>query len=191
MKSSTIGVWILVVILAIGIGFFAGRMMAEVPHYVQDGPGQAHQSKAVSSFVECKEAGYPITESYPRGCRDSKGTLYTEDVGNVMELQDEISIESPHPNEHISSPLTVKGEARAWYFEATFSMRLENEDGEVIAEGYVEAQDDWMVDAFVPYKGDLTFDPQRPGSTGTLYLEKANPSGLPENDTTLHIPVMF
>ena len=33
---------------------------------------------AVKNFQECIAAGYQVMESYPRQCRDSAGTTYTE-----------------------------------------------------------------------------------------------------------------
>lgn len=37
---------------------------------------------AVSSFAECKAAGYAIMESFPPMCRDGAGTLHVEKISN-------------------------------------------------------------------------------------------------------------
>ncbi len=37
-------------------------------------------TKFVYNFEECKDAGYPVMESYPRQCRGPDGTVYTEKV---------------------------------------------------------------------------------------------------------------
>jgi putative hemolysin len=49
-----------------------------------------------------------------------------------------IKVSSPLPNETISSPFTVKGEARV--FESQFNWRLKSGDGSVLAEGMGTAQ---------------------------------------------------
>lgn len=126
--------------------------------------------------------------------------------------KDLIRLESPRPQETISSPLVVRGEARGnWYFEATFPLVLVDWDGRIIAEGFAEAQDDpengsadgagWMTEEYVPFEGELTFEqPYEPNETGevpdfmkngSLILRKANASGLPEHDDALEIQVRF
>jgi spore germination protein GerM len=55
---------------------------------------------------------------------------------------------------------------------------------------YAQAQGDWMTTNFVPFSSTLTFStPTTP--TGILVLQKDNPSGLPENDAEIRIPVRF
>ncbi len=94
-------------------------------------------------------------------------------------------------NGRLRSPLLIVGEARLWYFEATFPIRLLNEAGREIAVGYASADGEWMTEDWVPFTAELTFSPQPLGSRGTLVLEKDNPSGLPENDDRVEIPVKF
>jgi hypothetical protein len=50
-----------------------------------------NQNTSVSSFEECEEAGYPITESYPRQCRTLDGRLFVEEIGPVAEVWGSIS----------------------------------------------------------------------------------------------------
>lgn len=102
-----------------------------------------------------------------------------------------IVVESIKQGGKISSPLTLEGTARGWYFEASFPVEIQNASGTVIAQGPAQAQSDWMVDAFVPFKITLTFPAQPAGSVGKVVLRKDNPSGLPENDQSLEIPVTF
>lgn len=107
--------------------------------------------------------------------------------------EDLIVVENPGPGTTITSPLTVTGQARgAWYFEATFPLVLTDWDGRIIAEGYAEAQSDWMTEGFVPFEGTLTFTPDTGVSNrGTVILQKANASGLPEHDAAVELPVEF
>jgi hypothetical protein len=145
----------------------------------------------VTTFDECKAAGNPILESYPPQCRTSDGKSFTQDVGNEMVLMDSITIAEPRPNAVISSPLTISGKARGtWFFEASFPILLEDEQGREIARGVATAQGEWMTEEFVIYTAELTF--AKPDSTkGTLVLKKDNPSGMPENDNALRVPVIF
>jgi hypothetical protein len=149
--------------------------------------------KEVASFAECVEAGYPVMESYPRQCRDSVGNSFTENIGNALDKQNLIRVTNITPNQKIVSPLTITGEARGyWYFEASFPVRLEDANGNDVplTPSYAMAQGEWMTEDFVPFSSTHTFS--APGTpTGTLILQKDNPSGLPENDDFLEIPVNF
>ena len=147
----------------------------------------------VNDFNSCVKAGNPIMESYPRQCRDSQSKeTFTEDVGNVLAVIDLIQLSTPLPNEEVSSPLVIKGQARGnWFFEASFPVVLVNWDGLIIAEGYATAQDDWMTEEFVPFEATLEFIKPDYSNRGALILQKDNPSGLPENDNALEVPILF
>jgi len=95
------------------------------------------------------------------------------------------------PGDTVTSPLTVTGEARGtWYFEASFPVRLLDGNGNEIAVEPAQAQEDWMTEDFVPFEVTLVFtQPSTP--TGTLVLEKDNPSGLPEHADQITMPVSF
>ena len=105
---------------------------------------------------------------------------------------DLIYVEAPKPDTIVKSPLVVRGEARGnWYFEASFPVRLLDSEGKEIAVGIAQAQGDWMTTEFVPFETKLIFITPTSGQLGTLLLQKDNPSGLPENDDELRIPVRF
>lgn len=104
---------------------------------------------------------------------------------------DLIEIWSPTPNMTVSSPLTVEGQARGtWYFEASFPVRLLDADGTVLGTAVAQAQSDWMTTEYVPFTATVIFTAPK-GETGTIVLQKDNPSGLPENDNELRIPIQF
>ncbi|OGJ59137.1 hypothetical protein A2635_04210 [Candidatus Peribacteria bacterium RIFCSPHIGHO2_01_FULL_51_9] len=103
-----------------------------------------------------------------------------------------ITVTSPLPGDRITSPLTIKGQARGtWYFEATFPVVLTDWDGLIIAQGYAQAEGEWMTEDFVPFSATLTFEKPAYGERGTLVLQKDNPSGLPEHDDAVEIPIRF
>jgi len=161
------------------------------------------QEPIVTNFEECVSAGNPVMparpssdaggESYPRQCR-AGGETFTEFIGNELEKTDLIRINNPRPNQTVSSPLIITGEARgSWYFEASFPVILTNWDGLIIAQGVAQAKSDWMTTDFVPFEATLTFivDKDTYSNRGSLILKKDNPSGLPENDDALEIPVVI
>lgn len=143
-----------------------------------------------SSFEECAQY-YEVMESYPEQCSTPDGATYVRDIGNELEKIDLIRVASPRPGETIESPLTIEGEARGyWFFEASAPVVLTNWDGLIIAEGYVTADGGWMTEDFVPFSGELTFEADTSVSErGTLILQKANASGLPEHDDALEFPI--
>ena len=113
---------------------------------------------------------------------------------NELDKSNLIRLNNPRPNQVIQSPLTIKGEARGmWFFEASFPVVLTNWDGLIIAEGIATAQGEWMTTEFVPFVATLKFvvDKNAYSNRGFLILRKDNPSGRPEHDDALEIPIMF
>ncbi len=113
---------------------------------------------------------------------------------NELEKSALIRISTPRPNQTISSPLVITGEARGnWYFEASFPVVLVDWDGRIIAQGIAQAKSDWMTTDFVPFEATLTFtvDKNAYSNKGSLILKKDNPSGLPQNDDALEIPIVY
>lgn len=145
---------------------------------------------SVTNFEECFNLGYPILETYPRQCKAPNGT-FTEDIGNALEKQNFIRVSKPQPNEIIKSPLEITGEARGyWFFEASFPIKLRDENGNELGVAIAQAKSDWMTEDFVPF--EATFEFQKPATNrGVLILEKDNPSGLSEHADELRIPVRF
>lgn len=105
---------------------------------------------------------------------------------------DSLKITSPAAGAVVVQPLIVMGEAKgSWYFEASFPVRLVDEQGNELARAVAEAQGDWMTEAFVRFQATFTsFDPGS-ATAGKLIFEKDNPSGLPENAESFEMPVQF
>jgi hypothetical protein len=90
----------------------------------------------------------------------------------------------------ISSPLVVEGEARGtWFFEASFPIKITDEQGNILGTSFVQAQSDWMTENFVPFKGEINFV-SNTEQKGFLILMRDNPSGLPQGDKEIKIPVV-
>lgn len=105
-----------------------------------------------------------------------------------------ISVETPLRGEKITSPLTVRGEARGyWFFEGSFPIIVVDWDGRIIGEGFATAEGEWMTESFVPFSGTITFSvpTDTPYLRGAIIFKKDNPSDLPEHDDALEVPVIF
>jgi len=108
------------------------------------------------------------------------------DDGSLIDIR----VDVPSDGDVVKSPLIVKGEAKGvWFFEGVFPVELLNSDGEVIARSQAHANGDWMTDEDVKFEAELDFLPET--TDGELILRKDNPSGLPENDAQVRIPVKF
>ena len=109
----------------------------------------------------------------------------------VGTTSDVIRITAPTANTVITSPLAVTGEARGiWYFEASFPVELLDANRNQVAIVPAQAQGEWMTENFVPFMTTLSFTPPA-SDTGFLVLKKDNPSGLPEHEASVEIPVRF
>lgn len=107
---------------------------------------------------------------------------------------DLIVVEYPKPGESVdtSKPVVISGKARGqWYFEASFPLSIQNASGATLAEGYGQAEGEWMTTEFVPFTATLNLPAQPTGSTGSIVLKKDNPSGDAERDDSIIIPVVF
>lgn len=105
-----------------------------------------------------------------------------------------ISIDSPVSGETVASPITVSGEARGyWFFEATASLMVTDWDGRIIGESFITADGDWMTEDFVPFSGTVEYSLPTDvySASGTIIFQKANPSGLPENDDAREVSVIL
>lgn len=153
----------------------------------------------VNSYAECVAAGYPVLETYPEQCRTPDGRTFVNPdatpIGPTGEFTSEggttITLDG-WTDAPAASPLMITGEVPgSWSFEASFSVRLTDEEGNVLVEAPAQLEGDWMTDEMVPFSVTLTFDPPASGTAGFLVLVKANASGLPENDDSVSIPIVF
>lgn len=181
MPRQTI-VAILATLLILGLAAWA--------YSIYEKNGEDGNLPMVSSFGECVAAGYPVMESYPRQCR-ANGVTYVEDIGNQQDENDVIRVMTPRANTSVASPLHIEGEARGnWFFEAQFPVNLLDDQGRLLATGIARTRDNWQTEDFVPFELDLEFT-MPTAERGTLVFKRANPSGLPENDAELVVPVFF
>jgi len=110
----------------------------------------------------------------------------------------DIQMTSPAVGVVITSPLALSGQALGtWYFEASAPVEIRDWQGNTIAQSFVTAQGDWMTESFVPFTGDITFvSPYTQGDPvawkqGSIVFKKDNPSGEPQFDDEIIIPIQF
>ena len=145
----------------------------------------------ITNFDECIEAGNPAMESYPRQCMTSDGEAFVEDIGDAIDKINLIRVDSILPNETISSPLEITGEARGfWFFEGDFPIKLIDSNGNLLGTAIAQAKTDWMTEEFVQFEATLIFDSLET-KNGDLFFVKDNPSDISEYDDELRIPVKF
>lgn len=103
-----------------------------------------------------------------------------------------IQVDEPDPNDIVSSPLTVSGQATGtWFFEDSAPVYVYNSAGTRVGQGTISTvSGNWMTTSSVAFTGTITFS--NPGTaTGTVVFERSNPSGLPQNAASTTVPVRF
>lgn len=121
---------------------------------------------------------------------------YQWDKENVTDIDpadfaDQIVVDEPDPQEVVSFPLTVRGEARGfWFFEATAPVYVVDASGIIVGTGFITAEGDWMTEDLVPFSGTVRLTrAQDARGALTLVFERHNASGLPEHEASVKIPI--
>lgn len=102
--------------------------------------------------------------------------------------RDMITLDLIKPGATVLPTFTVTGQARGtWYFEASFPAEVLDKDGNQLVIAPAQAQGEWMTEDFVPFSVELSVG--KYSGPAVLVLRKDNPSGLPENDASVSIPI--
>lgn len=102
-----------------------------------------------------------------------------------------IQVSLPQANQVVSSPLVIEGKARGgWFFEGSFPLKIVGANGALVTSTYATAQGEWMTSDFVAFRSVVRFVVNTT-TPATLILAKDNPSGLPENDDSVSIPIVL
>ena len=100
-----------------------------------------------------------------------------------------VKITSPLAGATVGKTFTVKGEARGqWYFEASFPVQVRDPNNDLVGSGIAQAEGEWMTTEFVPFSANVIVTNY--SGPATLVLLKDNPSGLPENEDAVSIPII-
>lgn len=122
---------------------------------------------------------------------NSENTSGTNEKKEMAKVEDSLQVWKPLPGTKIASPLEVTGKARGfWYFEGSFVITLVDKNNREITTGIAKAQDSWMTEDWVEFSASLQFEAPQ-SKEGFLIFEKANPSGKPEFDGSLKVPITF
>lgn len=103
-----------------------------------------------------------------------------------------IKVTNIKEGQNIYSPLFIEGRARGyWYFEASFPIELVDLEGNILGSTIAHAQADWMTTEFVDFIAYMEFNKPQNSNKAILVLNKDNPSGNPEMDQAIFIPVII
>lgn len=123
----------------------------------------------------------------PIACKMPDGRTFEEEES----AQPDVVLDTPKYGDLVKSPLTVTGKARGgWFFEAQLPVILKDSTGKELFHGPASAQSDWMTADYVPFSVTFPFDPAD-AEFGILLINKDNPSGDPDLDSSSAIPVRF
>lgn len=140
------------------------------------------------------------TASMPKNAPAAPDAANTVDLGpsqnkpisTPLAYKDMIVIESPRTNDSIKSSVTVTGRARGnWFFEASFPVSITDSAGNVLGQKYATAQGEWMTTEYVPFEGTISFTVPAGVTNGYIVFRKDNPSGEPQFDDAVSLPVVF
>lgn len=112
-------------------------------------------------------------------------------IKKINDAKDIIIIDSPKPYQKVQVPIIIKGKAKgSFFFEGTFPIRIEDENGNLIVSDYIMTKENWMTENFVYFETYFYFEKGNLRK-GFIIFEKANPSGLLENKFEIRIPLYF
>ena len=106
-------------------------------------------------------------------------------------LSSSVRVSSPAAGATVGQTFAISGAApNGWYFEAVFPIMVRDADDNVLAHAQGRAQSDWMISGPVHFTATVTLERIYHGAA-TLILLKDNPSGLPQNDDSVEVPIVI
>ncbi len=104
--------------------------------------------------------------------------------------ENKVVVTSPKAGATVASTFTVSGKARGtWYFEASFPLEVLDANGKSLMQAPVQAKSDWMTTEFVLFSQEVTIAGYH--GKATLVLKNDNPSGDPEKDASVSVPIVI
>lgn len=121
----------------------------------------------------------------------SEGAPSSGTFSYINSSKDLIAVESPKPGEAVGQAFSISGTARGyWFFEGSFPVEVQDGNGTVLSVAVAQAEGDWMTEAFVPFKAQVSLSAPYTGQA-ILVLKKDNPSGEPQNEASVSFPVII
>lgn len=101
-----------------------------------------------------------------------------------------VQVTSPENGATVDPSFTVSGKVPGnWSYEAQFPVQVMGPDNNKIGQATAHLNGDWETTNLVDFSANVTTSGYH--GPATLVLLKDNPSGLPENDDSLEIPVVI
>lgn len=104
-------------------------------------------------------------------------------------LAERVIVTSPKPNAVVGKTFVVSGQAPGpWYFEASFPIKIVDANNNLIGQGIAQAQGEWMTTEQVTFTAPVTISGNYSGPAEVV-LMRDNPSGLPQYDDSISVPI--
>lgn len=178
MKRAIIAIVTLVLVLAAAAATYSYLTQQRTINQLETSKNElASQVQSLKATIASSEAKKPTTPL--------DKTTFTSEKGV------QVTVTSPVAGAVINSPLTISGNVPgSWSFEAQFTVRILDAQGNILGQAPATLSGDWMTEAMVPFTVTINFT-QSASKNGTLVLLKANPSGLAANNDTVTVPIEF
>lgn len=142
----------------------------------------------IRTFEECEEAGYLVVDTVPRECHTKNKQVYVEIYNGVL-LKDVIEAKKPKPNEEVSSPFELSGQAVGdWYNTGYLNVKLVDEHDNVLMSKLVKATADTNTEGMVPFAAAIEYDASQ-SAIGRLIIERTNPNFTRGQLGPMYIPL--
>lgn len=115
----------------------------------------------------------------------SVNTDTSPQVGKVQNL----ILESPKGGDVLDGKVLIKGTAKGWFFEGSFPVFIEDNNGNQIAVAPIQSKGEWMTSEPVLFDQTVEFFTDQ--TEGFVVLQKDNPSDDRSIDEEVRIPVKF
>jgi hypothetical protein len=104
-------------------------------------------------------------------------------------LSERVTVKVPRADTTVESSFEVSGMAPGqWFFEGSFPVQLRDANNDLVVNTYATADGEWMTTELVPFHA--TVEAGNYAGPATLVLLRDNPSGLPENDDSVSVPIV-
>lgn len=155
-----------IVVLLVVIGGLAWKLYVTHPQDPESSvvtpEAQSEEQKTTSVPVSVQESNTPLSKS--------------------------VSLVFPKAGANVPASFEVTGSAPgAWFFEGSFPVQVRDESGKILASTVAHAQGEWMTEKLVQFTASVTTNGYH--GIARVVLLKDNPSGLPENEDAVEIPI--
>jgi len=103
-----------------------------------------------------------------------------------------IVVDNIKDGQEVGNPFVITGSARGyWFFEASFPIELVDINGNILTTAIAQADGEWMTTDFVKFSATLSYVKPTSTKQALIVLSKDNPSGDPDKDQSIFIPVVL